>query len=86
MKVLRASTSLPFISKKVHIKKDYYWDGGITDPIPLMKALQDGCDKSKCPLHVGRTEKDFSKINPAFALGYKVAKEHDSKVISFLCS
>jgi len=45
MWALRASTSLPFISRKVNINGHPHLDGGITDPIPVKKALEDGCDK-----------------------------------------
>ncbi|MCH4885965.1 patatin family protein [Acidaminobacter sp. JC074] len=45
MWALRASTSLPFVSRKVDIKGHPHLDGGITDPIPVKKALEDGCDK-----------------------------------------
>ena len=45
MKALRASTSLPFVSKQVLMNDTPYLDGGITDPIPIRKALEDGCDK-----------------------------------------
>ncbi len=45
MKALRASTSLPFVSKLVMIRDTPYLDGGITDPIPVKQALEDGCDK-----------------------------------------
>jgi len=45
MTALRASSSLPFVSKKVMMNDVPYLDGGITDPIPVQKALEDGCDK-----------------------------------------
>lgn len=42
---LRASCALPIATKPVQIGKDYYFDGGITDSIPLQKAIEDGCEK-----------------------------------------
>ena len=45
IEALKASISLPFISKEVFIDETPYLDGGITDPIPIEKALLDGCDK-----------------------------------------
>lgn len=45
MVALQASTSLPFVARKVQIDDQYFLDGGITDPIPVRKALEDGCDK-----------------------------------------
>lgn len=43
--VIRASASLPFISRKVNIGGEDYLDGGIVDNIPIEKALSLGCDK-----------------------------------------
>ncbi len=41
-KALRASSSLPIVANPVNINDRYYLDGGITDPIPLNKSIQDG--------------------------------------------
>lgn len=43
--VLRASSSLPIFSPVVEYKGRKYLDGGTSDPIPVKKALEDGCDK-----------------------------------------
>lgn len=45
MDVIRASASLPFLSRKVQLGDEYYLDGGIVDNIPLQKCLDMGCDK-----------------------------------------
>lgn len=42
---LRASCALPIATKAVKLGENYYFDGGITDSIPLKKAFDDGCDK-----------------------------------------
>lgn len=42
---LKASCALPFAAKPVQIGKDFYYDGGLTDSIPLRRALDDGCEK-----------------------------------------
>ncbi len=42
---LRASCALPLATKAVQIGKDYYFDGGVTDSIPLKRAFDDGCEK-----------------------------------------
>lgn len=42
LKVLRASSSLPIIAPVVEYKDRLLMDGGISDPIPLRKAEQDG--------------------------------------------
>ena len=42
---VRASATLPVVSKKVQLEGKYYLDGGITDAIPLNKSLADGHTK-----------------------------------------
>jgi predicted patatin/cPLA2 family phospholipase len=44
--VLRASSSLPFIAPVVRFKDKILLDGGISDPIPIKKAQQDGFVKN----------------------------------------
>ncbi len=44
MKHLKASCSLPLLSPIVKIDGTPYLDGGIAEPIPVRKALEDGCD------------------------------------------
>jgi len=44
-KALEASTSLPFASKMVKLNNKLLLDGGISDPIPIDKALKDGYEK-----------------------------------------
>ena len=40
--VLMASSSIPVLSKPVEINGNKYFEGGVTDPIPLKKARDDG--------------------------------------------
>lgn len=42
---LRASCALPIATKPVQLGKDVYYDGGLTDSIPLKRAFEDGCEK-----------------------------------------
>ena len=44
--MLRASSSLPLISKMVQMKGKQLLDGGIADPIPIVKAQRDGYKKN----------------------------------------
>ncbi len=44
-KPLMASSCLPAICKPYVIDGTEYYDGALSDPIPLQKALDDGCDK-----------------------------------------
>lgn len=43
--VLKASASIPMVSKAVIYKGREYFDGGTSSPIPVDEALRDGCDK-----------------------------------------
>ena len=42
---VRASASMPFVSRIVDWKGRPYLDGGIADPIPVEQAFLDGCDR-----------------------------------------
>ena len=43
--VLKASCAIPLACSPVKIKSDFYFDGGISEPIPYKKAFDDGCEK-----------------------------------------
>ena len=43
--ILRASSAIPCFSPMVPYKGRDYLDGGTSDPIPVRRALADGCDK-----------------------------------------
>jgi predicted patatin/cPLA2 family phospholipase len=45
LEALRASGSMPFVSRCVDFEGVKYLDGAISDPIPLQKALDDGYEK-----------------------------------------
>ena len=45
LEILRASGSMPFVSKPVVVKNKKYLDGGIADSIPIEKILNMGYDK-----------------------------------------
>ncbi len=42
---LRASCALPLLFEPIEIDGKKYLDGGVSDSIPIKKALDDGCDK-----------------------------------------
>lgn len=46
MQWLRASSSLPLVSRMVEINNGKYLDGGITDSIPLKRSMEDGNQKN----------------------------------------
>jgi predicted patatin/cPLA2 family phospholipase len=43
--IIKASSSLPFFAPAVDIGGRLMYDGGVSDPIPVRKALEDGCDR-----------------------------------------
>ena len=45
LEVLRASGSMPFVSRCVEYKGAKYLDGAVSDPIPFQKVLEEGYDK-----------------------------------------
>lgn len=45
MEVLRASSSMPMVSKMVEINNEYYLDGAVGDSIPFNKMMDLGYDK-----------------------------------------
>ncbi|MDO4478107.1 MAG: patatin family protein [Lachnospiraceae bacterium] len=58
-RVIMASSALPALSRPVSLNGHLYYDGGVTDAIPVDKALADGCDR----LVVLRTKpRDFVKM------------------------
>lgn len=44
--ILRASCSMPLVTKGVDIGGIHYFDGGVADSIPLQRAFDDGCKKA----------------------------------------
>lgn len=46
IQAVRASASMPLVSRMVKINGEYYLDGGIADAIPLRKSIADGNAKN----------------------------------------
>ena len=68
--VLKASSSIPVFSPMVPYRGGLYLDGGTSDPIPVRKALADGCEK----LVVIRTRhRDYVKQPEGFRRIYRRA-------------
>lgn len=42
---VKASSALPLVSKPYPVKGRPCYDGGLSDPIPLQKAFEEGCEK-----------------------------------------
>lgn len=43
--ILRATCAIPMVFPPIKINDSYYYDGGICDPIPIRKAIEDGNEK-----------------------------------------
>jgi len=43
--ILRASCALPVFFPAIEMNGEKYYDGGLSSPIPVKKALEDGCKK-----------------------------------------
>lgn len=46
IEAVRASASMPFVSRNVDIGGKMYLDGGLADSIPILHAVTDGCRKN----------------------------------------
>lgn len=44
--ILRASIAIPLVFPFEKINGNYYADGGLSDPIPIKKSIEDGNDKN----------------------------------------
>ena len=42
---IMASCSLPAACRPIEIDGEFYYDGGVSDSIPIQRALDDGCEK-----------------------------------------
>lgn len=43
--IIMASSALPVMCKPVRINNRFYFDGGVSDAIPVKRAFEKGCDK-----------------------------------------
>lgn len=72
MEIIKASMSLPLVSTMVKYDEKIFLDGGIVDPIPVQKALDEGYDKVVVILtqHKGYVKLKTSTI-PLLKVKYK---------------
>ncbi|MNE44377.1 Patatin-like phospholipase [compost metagenome] len=62
--MLRATCAIPMFFPAIDINGQKYYDGGLTDPIPIKKAIADGNDKHLIVLTQPKGYiKEFSKQN-----------------------
>lgn len=79
--VLRASSSIPVFSPIVNYQGGKYLDGGTSDPIPVRKAIEDGCDKVVVVL---TRERGYVKSPEKFRFVYKRMFKQYPKMIDLL--
>ena len=60
---VRASSSLPLLSRIVEINGKEYLDGGITDSIPIKKSIKDGHKKNVVILTRDKTDRKSTRLN-----------------------
>lgn len=69
---VRASSSLPLLSRIVEINGEEYLDGGISDSIPIKKSIEDGHKKNVVILTRDKSyRKSKSSILSVFKLKYR---------------
>ena len=61
IEAVRASASMPLVSRPVEINGKMYLDGGLADSIPLLHAVTDGCRKN---VVVMTKETGYRRVQP----------------------
>lgn len=73
--IIRASSSLPFMSRAIEFGGQLLMDGGISDPIPIRKAIADQVKKPIIVLTQAKgyrkSKSSFSKLTSYFYKDYK---------------
>lgn len=63
-----ASSAIPVVSRPVELNGHRYFDGGLSDAIPVVKALEEGCDRL---VVLSTKPRDYVKEPQKFSLLYK---------------
>lgn len=75
--ILKASSSIPFACKPYIVQGRPYYDGALSDPVPVEKALQLGCDRVVViltrPEHTTRTPETDRKAAACIRRKYPAA-------------
>lgn len=71
MDIVRASSSLPFVTKITHVDGIPMLDGGIADSIPVEYALRQGYDRLVVILTRNRGYRKDERHNPLLSLFYR---------------
>ena len=79
--ILKASSCIPIACKAYNWRGTEYFDGAITDPIPIERALQDGCTKIVIVL---TRPVDYRKVDKKRSFFRKLEKKYP-KLVDKLC-
>lgn len=80
--ILRASIAIPLMFPFEKINGQYYADGGLSDPIPINKSIEDGNEKNIIVLT--RNEGYRKKKSKANEITYKIYKKKYPKLAKVL--
>lgn len=77
--IMKASSAIPFVCKPYTVEGTAYYDGALSDPVPVEKAFQLGCDRVVLiltkPEHLLRTSKKDEKLAACIRRAYPAAAE-----------
>ena len=79
--VLRATSSLPMLARPVEYEGRLLLDGGTGDPIPVRRALADGCDRV---IVVLTRERGYRKQPQSFRAAYHAGLRRYPAVVKLL--
>jgi predicted patatin/cPLA2 family phospholipase len=78
--IFKASSSIPVVCHPYPVYNDFYFDGALSDPVPINKAFSDGCDKVVVvltkPKELIRTSKKDERLARILAKKYPKAAEN----------
>ncbi len=77
--VMKASSAIPFVCRPYEVQGRAYYDGALSDPVPVEKAFRHGCDRVIViltkPEHVLRDPKKDEKLAAGIRKRYPAAAE-----------
>ena len=75
--IMKASSAIPFVCKPYTVEGTAYYDGALSDPVPVEKAFQLGCDRVVLiltkPEHLLRSSKKDEKLAACIRHTYPAA-------------
>ncbi len=80
-RIIMASSAIPAICRPVEINGEYYYDGGVSDSIPVQKAMNDGCDKL---VVITSKPKGYKKEPEKYRMAYSLICHKYPKIVEAL--